>query len=140
MPNGGVMPSCFVCKWANKKLPPSEGSNPLLEPIECQQNGFEVWLPSSHVCSKLDDPYEGGGLSTFAASAGLKDGIVYGWLEIGYRTKEHPHIPQYHHELVELAPFREFSSWTLEQKQKAFGQTMNKKEQELLSQSNDHES
>ena len=139
MPNGGLKPSCFVCKWANKKSPNLKGYNPLIEPIECQQNGFVVWLPSSHVCSKLGDPHEGGGLSTFAESVGLKDESVYAWLEFGYRTKEHPHIPQYHHELVELASFQEFTIWTLEQKQYAFGKARANKEQELLRQSNKDE-
>src|SRR5690349_8681458 len=117
MPNGGVHPSCFVCKWAkkdtSKPLHP-ENNNPLIEPIDCQQHGFAVWLPSSHVCANLGDPHDGSGLSTFAENAKLENGNIYAWLEIGYRTKEHPQIPQYHHELVKLVSFKEFLDWTLE--------------------------
>jgi hypothetical protein len=136
MPNGGIHPSCFVCKWAKKNESPIHPveNNPLIEPIECQQHGFAVWLPSSHVCADLGDPYEESGLSTFAESANLKEGKVYAWLEFGYRTKEYPQIPQYHHELVELASFQDFSIWTLEQKQTAYYQARNQKEQDLLRQ------
>ena len=86
MPNGGVHPSCFVCKWAKRKESDSEDFNPLIEPLECQQHRFTVWLPSSHVCSSHGDPYDGSGLSTFAESAGLKNEVVYAWLEFGYPT------------------------------------------------------
>jgi hypothetical protein len=137
MPNGGVQPSCFVCKWAIKntsKSPQPSDNNPLIEPIECPQNGFAVWLPSSHVCTKLGDPYDGSGLSTFSEEAGLESGSIYAWLEFGYRTKEHPSMPQYHHELVKLASFHEFAGWTLEQKQSVYSQARTKKEQELLRQ------
>jgi hypothetical protein len=143
MPNGGIHPSCFVCKWAKKdepKLVHPVKNNPLIEPIECQQHGFAVWLPSSHVCADLGDPYEESGLSTFAESAKLEKENVYAWLEFGYRSKEHPQIPQYHHELVQLASFQDFAAWTLEQKQHAYHQARNKKEQELLWQSNSDES
>ena len=142
MPNGGIHPSCFVCKWAKKdeSIPshPIE-NNPLIVPIECLQHGFVVWLPSSHVCANLGDPYNGSGLSTFAESAKLESENVYAWLEFGYRTKEHPHIPQYHHELVKLASFQDFSVWTLEQKQNAYYQARNQKEQELQRQAKSDE-
>jgi hypothetical protein len=87
MPNCGIHPSCFVCKWAKKdesKPIDRVGNNPLIEPIECQRHDFTVWLPSSHVCADLGDPYDGSGLSTFAESAKLENGKVYAWLEFGY--------------------------------------------------------
>ena len=138
MPNGGISPSCFVCTWAKRESPNPDHPvhfNPLIEPIECQQHGFTVWLPSSHVCANLGDPYHESGLSSFAEKAGLEGGTVYAWLVFGYRTQEHPQIPQYHHELVKLASFQEFTGWTLEQKQSAYDQARTEKEQELLRQS-----
>src|SRR5450432_337581 len=118
MPNGGIVPSCFVCKWAKKDtsrpIHPTD-NNPLTEPIECQQHRFTVWLPADHVCANLGDPYDRSGLSTFAERAGLESGSVYAWLVFG-PTPEHPHISLYHHECVKLASFQEFSSWTVEQR------------------------
>ncbi|NUM43270.1 MAG: hypothetical protein HUU38_01075 [Anaerolineales bacterium] len=134
MPNGGMMPSCFLCKWAKKDTPkpidPKE-KNPLIEPIQCQQHGIAIWLPSSHVCANLGDPYDGSGLSTFAEEVGLESKYIYAWLEFSYRTQEHPQIPQYHHEFVQLAPFEVFSHWTLEEKMNAYNQARKKKEKEL---------
>jgi hypothetical protein len=143
MPNGGVQPSCFVCKWAKKdtsKPIHPENNNPLIQPIDCQQHDFAVWLPSSHVCANLGDPYDGSGLSTFAENAKLEIEYIYAWVEFSYRTQEHPQIPQYHHELVKLASFQEFSDWTLEQKESAYHQARKEKEQELLRQSKSDES
>ena len=128
MPNGGVQPSCFVCKWAKKDTSKPfhhTDNNPLIEPIECQQHGFAVWLPSSHVCADLGDPYDGSGLSTFAEKAGLESKYVYAWLEFGSQ------ISLYHHELVKLASFLEFSNWTLEQKQGNYAQARDKREHKL---------
>ena len=122
MPNGGMKPSCFVCKWAKKdisKFTEPAAKNPLVDLIECQQHNFVVWSPASHVCANLGDPYDGSGLSTFAENAELETGSVYAWIEFGYRSKEYPNIPQYHHELIKLASFQEFSAWTLEQKKDA---------------------
>src|SRR5262245_43337837 len=134
MPNGGVQPSCFVCKWAkrdrSKPIHP-EHNNPLIEPIECEKHGFAVWLPSAHVCADLGDPYDGSGLSTFAETAQLANGFVYAWLEVSLRGKEAPEIPQYRLELVKLAKFQDFSSLTLEQKESAYQEAGRKSEQEL---------
>jgi len=141
MPNGGVKPSCFVCKWASKSIsrqPFTMDKNPITKPIECIKNGFSVWLPSNHVCANLGDNHEESGLSTFVKSTRIDRKAVYAWLEFSYQTEEHPHTPQYRHELVKLASFQEFSAWTLEQKQNAYAQAKNKKEQELISQSKDN--
>ena len=108
MPNGSVLPSCFVCKWAKKYK-----KEPNL--IDCQQYGFSVWLPLSHVCTNLGDPYEGSGLCTFAEDVGLEGDKMYAWFDFSYRTSEAPSIPQYRHELVPLTSFQEFSNWTIEE-------------------------
>lgn len=132
MPNGGVLPSCFVCKWAKEKT-----SERKLDLIECQKHGFAVWLPMSHVCINLGDPYDGSGLSTFAEDAELKSNIVYVWLQFQYRTQDAPTIPQYHHELVELTTFQEFSKWTIEEKEESFRLARKMKEQELTNSSDE---
>jgi hypothetical protein len=140
MPNGGVMPSCFICKWAkkddSKPIHPVE-NNPLKDPIECQQHGFKVWLPSSHVCANLGYPYDESGLSTFAKDVGLESNIIYAWFQFQYRTQESPTIPQHHHELIKLAGFQEFSKWTIEDKEKVFRHRRNKKQQELTNSSDE---
>ena len=135
MPNGGMLPCCFVCRWSKKDTSRPvhpQDNNPLIEPIECLQHEFAVWLPASHVCANLGDPYDGSGLSTFAERAGLESGHLYAWLEFGYRTHEHPHIPQYHHECIRLASFKEYSSWSVEEKKNAYAQARDQKERELF--------
>ena len=139
MPNGGMKPSCFVCKWAKKDMSKSVTKNPFLEPIECQKHDCWVWSPTVHVCANLGDTYGGSGLSTFAENAELKTGAIYAWIEFSYQSKEHPNIPQYHHELIKLASFQEFAAWTLEQKKNAYHRQSAQKEQELLAQSKSDE-
>ena len=126
MPNGGIQPSCIVCKWANRVQ-----SAPPYDHVECRKHHFSVWLPQSHVCQDLDDPYDGSGLSTFADGEGLENNFIYAWLEFQYRTEDVPKIPQYRHELVKLASFQQFSEWITEEKESAFHKARKRKAQEL---------
>src|SRR5258708_29700376 len=103
-----MLPCCFTCKWSKRdvtRAPDPIENNPLIEPIECQQHTFGVWLPSQHVCADLGDPCDDpdSGLSTFARQAHLESGYVYAWFQHSYRTKEHPHIPQYAPDYVKFA-------------------------------------
>jgi hypothetical protein len=80
MPNGGIKPSCFVCKWARKDLSEqthTKDSNPLIGPIEFQLHGFTVWLPADHFCANLGDPKDNSGISRFVEQAGIEAGSVY---------------------------------------------------------------
>jgi hypothetical protein len=135
MSTGGMLPCCFVCKWAKKDLQesiPPKDKNPLIEPIACQRHSFFVWLPSSHVCADLGDPYDNSGLSKFAEREQLENGSIYAWLTFSYRTKKHPNLPQYHSECIKLAPFSQYSNWTLDQKKEFYTQTRNSREKELM--------
>ena len=127
MPNGGILPSCFVCKWAKR----NESGEPF-DPIECQQHGFVVWSPSSHVCRNLSGSNDERGLSQFVEKEKLESENMYAWFQFSYSVSESPTLPLYHHELVKLASFQEFSGWTLEEKTKIFRQKQDERKNELL--------
>ena len=114
MQNGGLMPSCFVCKW-KKEL--TGGEDPLLKQIHCEKNGFDVLLPTFHFCSSIDG-YTG--LRDFSAREKIEPDTVYVWAEVSYRTSLYPTLPQYYHEYAKLAPFSEYTKWTDDQKRQAF--------------------
>jgi hypothetical protein len=141
MPNGGLLPSCFVCKWAKRdpSIVIDAEHNPLIEPVECLQHGFAVWLPAHHVCANLGDSYSGSGLATFAEGAGLEIGSIYAWLEVVYRTPEIPDIPQYHQTFVKLASLPEFSGWSLDEKQSAYARAATENRRELTRGSEDQQ-
>jgi hypothetical protein len=132
-----MSPCCFVCKWSKKNTTrpiDPKNNNPLIEPLECLQQGFAVWLPSAHVCANLGDPSaeSGSRLSAFVEQAGLESGSLYAWLQFSYAAPEAPTSLLYHHECVRLASFEEFSAWTLLEKQQAYAQKRKQREQELL--------
>lgn len=103
MPNGGILPSCFVCKWAER----NESGN-LIDPIECQRHGFVVWLANVHVCSDLTGENEEPGLNSFVEEENLESEFMYAWFQFSHRAQQSPTLPLYHHELVKFASFQEF--------------------------------
>ena len=111
MPNGGIHPSCFVCKWASKDSP--EGGT--LESIVCQYHGFVVWQPASHFCAQLSGKQ--GEFAQFVQAQHIDTEQMYAWIDLQYRTTEHPQIPQYHHEIVPLTDLSTYKVWNDEEKQ-----------------------
>lgn len=107
MPNGGVLPSCFVCEWAQKSDDFST--------INCQQHGITV-KPALHtVCSDLTHA----GLMRFRQEKLQREGYIYIWIEIQYRTSDYPTLPQYYQELVALTPITTYASWSDAERQAA---------------------
>lgn len=85
MPNGGIKPSCKVCKWAIKD------ENPTIDPIKCAKHSFIVSMPLTHVCQSLDGD---GGLASFAEVRKLQAETMYAWLKFPYIDPKHPNLPK----------------------------------------------
>jgi len=104
MPNGGVMPCCAVCQWATRQAP-SE--------IYCNRHAMTVVHALDAFCPDLADS-ESPGLAAFVQKEGIGGGAVpcvYAWVEVQYRTDEHPDLPQYHHKYVAVAPITVYAEW-----------------------------
>ncbi len=134
MPNGGVLPSCLVCKWAKR----NESGDPI-DPIECQQHGFVVWLANVHVCSNLTGSNDEPGLESFVQKENLGSEFMYAWFQFSYRMPESPTLPLYHHELINLASLQEFSKWSLDDQAKMFRKRQEERKNELLDVDHDEE-
>ena len=107
MPNGGILPSCFICQWAHKTDD--------FGLIECQRHGMTVKRALHTVCPDLAPA----GLTRFSQEQHLIDGYIYIWIEIQYRTPEYPTLPQYYHELVAVAPIPTYVGWSDTERQVA---------------------
>jgi hypothetical protein len=119
MPNGGVLPSCFVCEWAQKT--DDFGT------IRCQRHGITVKLALHTVCSDLAHA----GLTRFRQEQLQREGYIYTWIEIQYRTPDYPTLPQYYQELVALAPISTYAAWSDAERQVAEGAVHEQKRQEF---------
>lgn len=102
MPNGGVLPSCSVCQWA-------QGTGPTT--ISCRRHGITVFLALHSFCRELSNQAYPG-LVDFIRQNGITGNGIHIWLEIQHRTPEHPDIPQYDREFAPLAPVDTYASWT----------------------------
>jgi hypothetical protein len=153
MPNGGVMPSCAVCKFGerlsseefsnqptnrlkifmktlyrvivkSRLLPHDVGENQKVSiTTTCNFHNFTVWGPLNHFCAHLQGSDENG-LSRFVKENHLESGLIYAWFEFPYRDPEYPDIPQYHHELRSLVEVKEYEQLSLDAK-KRFTMTRN---------------
>src|SRR5262245_36241801 len=114
MPNGGMLPCCFICQWAKR----DEDNLSLVTPITCQQHSFAVWLPARHFCSELSDSSEGA--HYFTEDENISSNHMYAWIEIQYRTTEYPNLPQYYHEFLPLATLSTYAAWSEDEKKAAY--------------------
>src|SRR5580765_2181126 len=104
MPNGGLLPSCWACQWAQRG-----------EPFEvyCKKHSMHIHLSLFTFCPDLSDASIPG-LAKFIESEHILGEDVYTWIEIPYRDPQYPTLPQYYHEFAVLAPISEYGEWTEE--------------------------
>jgi hypothetical protein len=107
MPNGGIGPSCFICKFAQ---PDAHAANPLRDPLFCQHHGMQVWLPLMHVCGCLITKYNT--KPPLIEQEQMDEQAVYARIEVQYRTAAYPTLPQYHHEYHFLTAVSTYRTWT----------------------------
>jgi len=125
MPNGGMLPCCFICKWAKR----DEENLRVVNPIGCQKHGFAVWLPGRHFCAKLTD--NSGDIHSFVETRRIVDSDVYAWIELQYRTAEYPDLPQHYHEFLPLASLETYTTWSEAEKKAAYGRLYEAKQKEF---------
>lgn len=97
MPNGGMLPCCLGCDWADKKeLDP-------LPTVFCTKHEVTIYFAVRLFCSELS--------KEFAKREGLLDDTIYLWAQVIYKNPEYPTLPQYYDEPVSLIPVSEYAEW-----------------------------
>src|SRR5215204_3205536 len=129
MPNGGMLPSCWICQWATR----TDGIN---SPIYCQRHKMTVFSPTHTFCPDLSLPGSPG-IASFLARVSPEPEMVYTWLEFSYRDPRNPTLPMYHHEQAILAPIEVYSTWDEAQIRQTTQSICEQKLKELQSQKPD---
>ena len=110
MPNGGMLPCCRVCQFAQSSRSPDN--------ILCVRHNIPI-LDAFHLfcpdLSNLDTP----GLAQFVQSNELEHNFIYAWTVVQYRAKNNPTIPQYQHQFIPLASILSYTNWTDAERQAA---------------------
>jgi hypothetical protein len=127
MPNGGILQSCFVCKWSEKDKDIEKAG----KQVHCQHHSIEIDNPFFTFCSDLSLFNEHGQPGRLVTEHNLIGQDVYTWVELGYTTKEYPGLPQYYHEFALLAPIRVYAEWSKEQRRDAVRAIYERKEKEF---------
>jgi hypothetical protein len=88
--------------------------------VRCNRHSMDITTTSiftfcTHL-SLINDHEQPGGL---VRNNNLIGQDMYIWVQIGYTTQEYPGLPQYHQEFERLSTIPEYSSWSVEQRQKA---------------------
>ena len=117
MPNGGVMPSCFICSKAQKQgqaETDDERLAQLQKPYRCTFHGFEVPHPMTYVCAELSVAYKNDAIAEFAVRNGLEGGWLYEWLTSSHPSALNPQIPEYQHVLEPVDHIEVVRAWSEE--------------------------
>ncbi len=125
MPNGGMMPCCWVCQWGSRNTEESS--------ITCKQHHLTTYLPLATFCADLALQNGEGKRRYFGdREPSPEPDIMYEWLEIAYKDPKYPSIPQYYHEPIGLVSLSEFGTWSKEQQIKMSQARHEQKRQELM--------
>ncbi len=125
MPNGGIMPCCWVCHWGSRNTKESS--------VACKQHQLTTHLPLATFCADLALENDDGKRRYFLdRKPSLEPNIMYEWLELAYKDSKYPGIPQYFHGSIGLGPLGEFATWSKEQQIKTSQTLHEQKRQELM--------
>ena len=69
-------------------------------------------------CADLSDD-RSPGLAAFIRRNTFAPAQIYIWTEMQYRTKDHPTLPHYQHQFIELTSITTYASWTDNERQAA---------------------
>jgi hypothetical protein len=103
MPNGGMLPSCIVCKWSEREELPHRD-------VYCRKHSMTVYGSFHTFCPDLSKDSTPG-LALFIQENEIAGSDLYAWIQIGYRSEEYPDLPQYYHEYKLLASLTTYASW-----------------------------
>ena len=125
MPNGGIMPCCWVCYWGSRNTKESS--------VACGQHHLTTYLPFATFCADLALQNDDSKRSYFLdRKSSPEPDVMYELLEIAYQDPKYPSLPQYYHEPVGLALLSEFAVWNKEQQIKTSQARHEQKRQELM--------
>jgi len=124
MPNGGLMPCCWVCHWGSRITQESS--------VACTRHHLTTYLPFKTFCADLALENDDSKRRYFQDhEPSPTPDIMHEWLEFSYKDPKYPSLPQYYHEPIDLAPMNEFATWNKEQQVKASQARHEQKRQEL---------
>jgi hypothetical protein len=124
MPNGGMMPCCWVCHWGSRNLKESS--------VTCEQHHLTTYLPLATFCADLALQNDDSKQRYFSESKlSPEPDVIYGWLEIAYKDPGDSTIPQHYHEPIGLASLSEFAGWSKGQQIRGSQARHEQKRQEL---------
>ncbi|HEX2906531.1 MAG TPA: hypothetical protein VHO69_06695 [Phototrophicaceae bacterium] len=106
MPNGGLLPSCFVCERAEK----TKNARGIPKQIYCKQHSMSIAAPIHTFCPDLI------GANNFTEREQITGQDIYTWIEITYGIRQAPGIPMYYQEYAVLAPIAVYRGWSEKQK------------------------
>ncbi len=97
MPNGGMMPCCLVCAWADEKDlgVPSK--------VLCTKHQVTIHDAMALFCSELSEEA--------IERERFLDDVMYMWAMVIYQNPKWPTLPQYYHEPVSLIPISKYKEW-----------------------------
>ncbi|MDP9315093.1 MAG: hypothetical protein M3R24_30225 [Chloroflexota bacterium] len=110
MPNGGMLPCCRLCQYAER----SQRGND----IHCRRHHFHVPDAFHTFCPDLSKP-DGSAFDVVLQHPDVVPGQVYVWTTVVYRTMAHPTLPQYQHNIRPLAPIPVYRAWSDAERQAA---------------------
>lgn len=120
MPNGGILPSCFVCEWKEKQQQQGLG----VGQIYCTRHKMNIALPMHTFCPSLLLPGETSEPSRFIQRSEITGQDVYHWFEKPYGL-------MYVHEYVRLTSIENYRTWTQEERIAASRRLDKEKEREV---------
>src|SRR5579859_1365730 len=132
MPNGGLLPSCWVCRWAyrgetDRQTIPShlhraaQGETDLC-PIQCRLHQLVVYDSMSAFCADLSEN-QSPGLAEFIKKQQFTPQMMYRWLGM------------YDPEPVAVTTLEEYATWSPERQRKNL-QMLNRQKPEARDQDN----
>lgn len=128
MPNGGLLPSCHSCQWAQKH----EDDPMEYRGVYCRHHEMDITTSSIFTfCSDLPLINEKKQPGRLVRENHLTGEHMYIWVQLGYTTQEYPGLPQYHQEIEQLSTIDCYASWSVEQGQRAVGAIYERKEREF---------
>jgi hypothetical protein len=110
VPNGGMLPCCRVCQYAQDAQ--------TITSISCQRHRMRITNAFHTFCADLShNSYPG--LAAFIHNNTIASDQIYIWTEVQYRTTDHPTLPQYQHQFVTLTSIATYAGWTDHARQEA---------------------
>jgi hypothetical protein len=106
MPNGGMLPSCFTCKWTEK----SKDFGEAIQHCYCTLHSLRIIGSPFVFCPDLSTHNDAMQPGKFIVQEGITGDNLYIWLETSFETNEPAYI------YGTLVPITTYSKWSDEQK------------------------